>query len=278
MNSMGRLRLAGICMLAPLTLAGVSSSVSAAAVDLSLWSAESYPAVSGFGAGIWTVNATNDSVTQSVNGQPTVFYSDFPAFGTAVEGTIRVANSGGDDDYIGFVLGFQPYDSTNPAADYLLVDWKRAPQSYNFGTPSASPGGNAPAGLAVSRVFGIPDADEFWQHTNLSGTPETSGLQELARGATLGSTRWEFNRDYVFTFDFGPHDLQIYVDDVLQFDLAGDFSNGRLGFYNFSQAQVIYSAFTVEEGSFTVVPIPAAAWLLGSGLMGLLTVARRKTL
>jgi len=33
---------------------------------------------------------------------------------------------------------------------------------------------------------------------------------------------------------------------------------------------------TVQEGLPTVVPIPAAAWLFGSGLLGLIGVARRK--
>lgn len=274
MNMMERLKLAGICVVAPLAMAGFSATAAAAPVDLSLWTAESYPAVNGFGAGQWTVNAGNDSVLQSVNGQPTVFYSDFAAFGTAVNGTIRVRSSGGDDDYIGFVLGFRPGDSASTTADYLLVDWKRSRQNFDFGAPSASPGGVAAEGLAVSRVFGVPDADEFWQHANLTGTPASSGLEELARGATLGGTGWQHNMDYVFSFDFGPGNLQVYVDEVLQFAIAGSFDNGRLGFYNFSQAQVNYSAFSVEEGGFPEVPVPAAAWLFGSALIGLLGLAR----
>jgi hypothetical protein len=258
-----------------LFLAGIAPATQAATVSLSSWTAESYEAVSGFGAGLWTVAAGADSVTQSVNGQPTVFYSDFGAFGSELSGTIRVASNAGDDDYIGFVLGFLPGDSTNPAADFLLVDWKRGTQSFNFGTPSASPGGTAPRGLAVSRVSGVPDADEFWQHANLAGTPEASGVVELARGATLGDTGWAFNQDYQFVFDFGPNNLRISVDGELEFDLTGDFSDGRFGFYNFSQSGVTYSAFTLEEGSFPVVPIPAAAWLFAGGL-GLLAGLRRR--
>ena len=125
-------------------------------------------------------------------------------------------------------------DSTNAAANYLLVDWKQGTQSFDFGDPSNSPGGNALSGLAVSRVTGIPDADEFWQHKNLAGTPAGSGLQELARGTNLGNTGWVDSTEYTFTFNFGPNDLEVFVNGVKELDIAGVFGNGRLAFYNFS--------------------------------------------
>lgn len=226
----------------------VPGAARAAAVDLSTWTAESYPAVAGFRPGVWTVAPGGASVLQSVNGQPTFFYSDFTAFGTKITGKIR--SGGGDNDYIGFALGFRPGDATSSAADYLLVDWKAGTQFFDFGSPSASPGGVAFSGLAVSRVSGIPDADEFWQHDNLSGTGVSSGLQELARGTTLGSTGWVPGTEYEFTFDFGPNDLEIFVNGVKQLDITGAFNNGSIAFYNFSQAGVRYSAFEVDPGTF----------------------------
>lgn len=267
-----------VSYIAIISLACINVENVSASTDLSLWTAESYVAVNGFGAGVWNVSEDGTSVTQTVNGQPTFFYSPSEAFGTSTTGTLRVSSSGGDDDFIGFVLGFQPGDSTNPNADYLLIDWKRGTQSYNFGAPSLSSGGSALRGLAVSRVFGIPDADEFWQHANLDGTPDSSGLEELARGITLGNSGWAFNTDYEFIFDFGPENLQVWVDGVMQFDLTGNFNNGRFGFYNFSQAAVTYSTFLVEEGNFPSVPVPAAVWLMGSALagLGLTRVPQRK--
>jgi hypothetical protein len=138
--------------------------------NLNGWTAESYEAVSGFNAGAWNVAPNALSVTQSENGQPTLFYRDSLVFGSVDYPTTHtfsgqiVANIGAlswDDDFIGFAIGFEPGDSSSIDASYLLIDWKKGTQSTTFGAPSCTPGSLAPAGLAVSHVFGVPRPTSF---------------------------------------------------------------------------------------------------------------------
>lgn len=249
-----------------------SAAMAQTPVDLSTWTAQSYPAVAGFGAGVWTVAPGGGSVRQSVNGQPTLFASDFLAQGTEVSGRIRV-NSESDDDFIGFALGYRPGDIANGSANYLLVDWKQSSQFFNFGAPSNTPGSNAPRGLAVSRVTGIPTADEFWGHTNFA-EDAGGGLEELQRGSTLGDIGWLEGVTYDFRFVFLPNLLQVFVDGDLELSINGDFADGSMAFYNFSQADVTYSAFTVRQ--FDPVPEPATYALMAAGMLALGAIARRR--
>lgn len=247
-------------------LALISTAI-AAPVSLTTWTAESYPAVSGFPNGDWQVAGDAASVTQIQNGQPTVFFSDFSARNTTVTGTIEVQTTT-DDDYIGFVLGFLPGDSVSAAADYLLIDWKQVTQAFDFTGPpgaNATPGSTAMEGLAVSRVSGTPTADELWGHVDFVENP-TGGVSELARATSLGATGWDDNTAYDFRFEYTETALQVFVDGTLELSIAGTFPDGRLGFYNFSQGDVRYSAFDV-------IPEPSTALLLCAGLAGLIARA-----
>ena len=136
------------------------------------------------------------------------------------------------------------------SADYLLIDWIKEDLNNDFPPDSGSPGGVAKKGLAVSRVTGAPDLDELWQHKNLSGTGEASGVEELARGANLGSSAFS-NQDYEFTIDFGRYGLEVYVDGTLELDVQGTFGDGKLGFYEFWQDTVTFKDLSIAAGSFT---------------------------
>lgn len=87
----------------------VSSSI--IPVDLSKWGAQG-------GSSSWNVAGNNNSVLQTINGDPTVFFeSGSSAQEQALSGTLEV-NNAGDDDFIGFVIGFQSGELTSASAEY----------------------------------------------------------------------------------------------------------------------------------------------------------------
>ena len=204
--------------------------------SLRAWEVEDY--VSEFNPSVWTVKgALKDAVLQTANPNPAMFYSDFDAANRVLRVSV---NGGGDDDYLGFALGFQPGDSMNPSADYLLIDWKRTDQEFTWGC-----GGElvAKRGLAVSRVFGVPSDGEFWGHVNVDEacSDVDNGLQELQRGFAFGSAGWEVNRTYVFEFRFTESSLRVSVDGTPELDITGNFEDGRFAFYNFAVQDALYA-------------------------------------
>lgn len=55
------------------------------------------------------------------------------------------------------------------------------------------------------------------------------------------------------------------------------FDNGQQGTADKSSIGLRSYAWAVHDGDIGIVPVPAAAWLFGSGLLGLIAVARRKS-
>ncbi len=55
-------------------------------------------------------------------------YNEMDSQGQTLSGTIEVQATS-DDDFIGFVPGYNSGDDTNASADYLLIDWKQTTQS-----------------------------------------------------------------------------------------------------------------------------------------------------
>ena len=241
----------------------VPSVVSAAPVDLSGWTEELGP---GTPNANWSVQGVlNDTVFQNQNSAPSVFFDPTAnSQGLALSGEITVETTG-DDDYIGFVLGFNSGDFSSASSDFWLIDWKQANQGFC--------GGTAQAGLSLSQVSGdVGNSTEcdFWNH---EGT-----VDEVARGSTLGSTGWVDNQTYEFDLVFTSSVIEVFVDGNKEISYAGDFTDGSFGFYNYSQPNVRYAGITEDEAPPpNPIPLPAAGWLLFAGIGGLAAIKRRKT-
>lgn len=191
-------------------------------IDLNLWTIEQIN-----GTGVWGIDAPRlrADFTNLVNTDCSVLISDFPV--TFLEFSMVIDPSGGDDDLFGFLLGINPGDTTNPNSDYLMIDWKKTTQTYqNWGT--------CPAGLAISRVQGVPTRGygngpiDFWSHTGV--------CSELQRATNLGSTGWLHGTKYSFRVIFTPATVDIWVDGRQEFQLTGTFNPGRFAIYNYSQS------------------------------------------
>lgn len=93
--------------------------------------------------------------------------------------TVQTRN---DNDFVGFVLGYNEGDVINASADYILIDWKQSDQTDS--------GGFGPASLAISCVT-RPLKPNVSNHGANDAFTHTGVVEELARATTLGSTRWD---------------------------------------------------------------------------------------
>ncbi len=254
------------CMgiVAAAAVVGGSSIASAAtAIDLNDWIKEGVP-----GNGNWTVQDGGASVYQNINGEPTFFVSPDNYINTTIRGTFKVETIG-DDDYIGFVFGYQSPNSgtATDAYDFILFDWKQTNQDV------------ALAGFSLRRVKVSGPTSGFWENNGFNTGFDTWGTD-------FGTTRgWADHTEYEFELVYQTNLIQITITGGTGAFASGEqifhitpdqvglasFPVGRFGFYNYSQEDVRYTSFTEEDTP--VVPSPAA-FAGGTALMGLLFGAK----
>jgi hypothetical protein len=202
------------------------------------WSAQGFAA----GPSSWTLSQDGLTVTQTENSGPGVAMTNLPAVGVTIEFELEVQTTS-DDDFIGWTVGYESGDHSNPSAEFMIFDWKQGDQDC---------GGWGYAGLAMNRVTGIPDQaggcsglGNFWSHAN--------AVSEESRALTLGSTGWADNTTYTVELIYDVSHIQVWVDGTLEFDEYGTFPVGAFGFYTMSQ----------ELDRFTLVSPTGAASVCG---------------
>lgn len=258
MSNLKTIRKTSLVMPLAFLIALIPAMSHAAPIDLSSWEENGFKG--NLNAGNWVVQPGNDSVLQTVNGDPTVFFeAGTNAQGTTLSGKIAVETTG-DDDFIGFVLGYQDGELNSTNADFWLIDWKQGNQS-----PAID-------GLALSHVTGDiangPGSfSSFWDHT--------STVNEVQRATNLGSTGWNDNQTYTFDLLFTSTEIQVKVDDVLELSYTGNFTDGAFGFYNFSQNPVRYEGITGDV--IVQTPEPSTLILFALSVLGFSQLRRKNS-
>ena len=191
------------------------------------------------GTGNWVLQEDNITILQTLNADPTMYHNNVDSQSHIFElkGEITVKTSS-DDDFIGFVLGYKDGDLDKENVDYLLIDWKQGDQ------------GTGKKGLSISRITNKLTLGA-WSHD------ASQGVTELQRGTSLGNIGWKDNTSYIFRITFTSTLVEVFINDLKELSITGEFSDGAYGFYNYSQGSVLYSAIRVEA-NINSVPIANA--------------------
>lgn len=191
--------------------------------------------------GSWVVAPDGSTATQVVNGKPTFFVSPNAANGNRIAATFTPPAA--DDDIFGVALGFSTAPS-DPATEYLLLDWRKGDQTIDWLDGTGPVDGHT--GLRVSRVQGVPTLNELWGHIDSPANP-AGGVDEIAQAANLGTTGWVADTNYEFVIEYTTTRLDVWVNGSYEFLMFGSFPAGPMALYDFSQPGLEISNVTFES-------------------------------
>ena len=191
--------------------------------------------------GDWSVSDNGRAVVQSINGDPTFYVSPGEHHDVTIRGTFRVEHDW-DDDFIGFVFGYQAPLSEEGDVESefktFIFSWKAFDQEDSGGNMGYE-------GFALSHLEGEMTPSDYgpylWGHDETVDHQVLDTLFEQGRG-------WRADTDYPFELTYTSERIVIVVggEEIFNIDAADSpvpFEPGRFGFYNYSQAGVIYSDF-----------------------------------
>jgi cysteine-rich repeat protein len=170
------------------------------------------------GSTIFAVSDNGSVATATNNSNPGIFNTTLPVTDIPLVMNMRVNSGSGDDDWMGFSIGFTRNGLSDSNADYLIYDWKKNNQ------------GSASRGTRLSRVQGSLSAFDAWGHVG--------AMQVVQVGQSLGNTGWVEGQDYEVRVEFpSPTRIRIYVNGVLDIDYDNPqgIPDGNFGFYAHSQ-------------------------------------------
>jgi hypothetical protein len=159
------------------------------------------------------------------------------------------------------------------------------------------------AGAANANFVDGPEGigDRVWEDTNMDGLQDigesglagvTVNLLKASDQSLIGSTTTDASGNYMFRLDaisLGVYNFKIEFELLLGYefspmDIGGDDTldsdanpiTGLTNTIDLGNGPGVVT-YDIDAGMYqTIVPVPAAVWLFGSGLLGLARIARHK--
>lgn len=191
-------------------------------------------------------------------------------------------------DYTGSPIALTSSSGPNPSYNPHYGQWNGPKGSGSYAGGNIMNNGNGAAGDPISGVMSVDFMTGAGTAT-MTGTPffgsswtANNVVFTAGMGPGLEVATMLFNWGAPAATSCGLTNCDIHVE--VEFQLYPT-APGVFGFYTtksymfdgpFVGAQATFSGTAVVQAPPATVPVPAAAWLLGSGLLGLVGVARRK--
>ncbi len=222
-------------------------------------------------AAAWAVPADNPLPTYDRNGSPAILFTNAEL--EYKPGRTKKRSGGGDTGFTAFTQ-FKTENSVftlrNGTTDTVFSD------GYLELHATISPKGTFRNGWFVisstDSMFGF-DSNSTVERCKRTGkacaTVQGAGV---VFGGDLDAFGWSSSQGII---EFSTTNLYGWAHDMLAPDDNNEHIYFNVGAFDLNEATSVHSWMGYGDG-VAIIPVPAAVWLFGSGLLGLVGIARRK--